>query len=77
MNRHSRPLIFLIFSSNAPRNKDLTEMNIAIEFRIDQLQANGTYNVRGVKNDKKRREMFEYLHAKKVRHSMSTRDPLR
>ena len=24
-------------------------MNIAIEFRIDQLQANGTYNVRGVK----------------------------
>ena len=28
------------------RNKDLTEMNIAIEFRLDQLQANGTYNVR-------------------------------
>ena len=49
MNRHSRPLIFLIFSSNAPRNKDLTEMNIAIEFRIDQLQANGTYNVRRVR----------------------------
>ena len=49
MNRHCRPLICLIFSSNAPRNKDLTEMNIAIEFRIDQLQANGTYNVRRVK----------------------------
>jgi len=29
------------------RNKDLTEMNIAIEFRLDQLQANGTYNVTG------------------------------
>ena len=31
------------------RNKDLTEMNIAIEFRLDQLQANGTYNVRSKK----------------------------
>jgi len=29
------------------RNKDLTEMNIAIEFRLDQLQANGMYNVTG------------------------------
>ena len=39
---------YLGFLSFTPRNKDLTEMNIAIEFRLDRLHANGTYNVRQI-----------------------------